>query len=95
MSTLRSIIVLGAGIALLSGCGKSTSIGDVSYGAVSRNLSPEVNGLVISNYDNRSNNAVIDDLNERMLHDDWNRIWLRGKPSMLTPYPVVSTSRDP
>ena len=95
MSTLRSILVLAASTTLLVGCSKSTSIDNVSYSAVHNNLSPEVNGLVASDYDNRSNNAIIDDLNERMMHDDWNRFWLRDKPSMLTPYPVISTNRDP
>ena len=100
MSCIRTSFVLAASVVMLASCAPRSAnydaiTSDVSTRAIRRNLTPEVMGLASSQQEWANNQASIDNLNNRMFNDDWNRIWLRDKPSSLTPYPVVPTGREP
>ncbi|MCH2135087.1 MAG: hypothetical protein MK101_00730 [Phycisphaerales bacterium] len=82
---------------LLAGCGNGThrNIEDTRYASVLNNLTPELAGLSSTQDDIRNNSAIVGNLNLRMLSDDWVRVWLFDKPSILTPYPVYDSGQQP
>jgi len=80
MKTLASLTVLSAAC-LLSGCGQS--------------LSPNVEGLSNTKNEAKTSRRVTINHNDRMLSDDWRRVWLTDNPSRLSPFPVTDTSGQP
>ena len=97
MSRSALLVMLSIATLLLAGCGHGAKADsdDVRYGAILTNLTPELAGLATTQNNNRGNSAVVGNINMRLFVDDWNRIWLMDRPSALSPYPTVSTSRDP
>jgi len=98
MSSTRSIILLLTAplvpaATLLSACEYHSD--DVSVRAIRLNMTPELVGLATSQDDNNNNDYIVRNLNARMVVDDWNRFWLIDKPSSLSPYPIIPTTRDP
>ena len=64
---------------------------DMKYSnkAIAANLTPNMHGLAETYSDNDAGIIVVNNLNERMIVDDFRRATLLDKPSMLSPYPVV------
>jgi hypothetical protein len=85
-------ILFGAVVAL-GGC--ATAPDDVSYNAIKRNLTPELQGLTESGIDIDRNMAVTSNQNLRMMWGEIGRMWLFDKPSRLSPYDIIATSGQP
>lgn len=98
MSSTRSINLLLTSALLTAAtllCGCEYNSDDVTARAIRLNMTPELVGLATSQDDNTNNDFIVRNLNARMVVDDWNRFWLIDKPSSLSPYPIVPTTRDP
>jgi|GEM_PF-6798346 hypothetical protein len=54
-----------------------------------RDLSPNMEGVSSTYIENEANFAVIKDIEDRMLEDDWSRALLTDKPSSLSTVPIV------
>ena len=52
-------------------------------------LTPGLDGLSETDSEREAGIAIVNNQNNRMGKDDWNRILLLDKPSMLSEYPVV------
>ena len=88
-------LALGAlGAAVLVGCSSSSPY-DVSFDAISGNLTPELQGLTDRPVDNERNVAVANNQNWRMFSDDLGRALYIDHPSRLSPYPITYTSGNP
>ncbi len=88
-------LTLGAfAAAVLVGC-SSSSPHNVSFGAISGNLTPELEGLTDRPVDNKRNVAVTNNMNWRMFSDDLGRALYVDHPSRLSPYPITYTSGNP
>ena len=88
-------LTLGAlGAAVLVGC-SSSSPHNVSFDAISGNLTPELQGLTDRPVDNQRNVAVTNNQNWRMMSDDLGRVFYTDHPSRLSPYPITYTSGNP
>lgn len=85
--------ILFGGIVALGGC--ATDPEDVSYNAIKRNLTPELQGMTERGIDIDRNMAVTSNQNLRMMWGEIGRMWLFDKPSRLSPYDVISTSGQP
>ncbi len=110
MKTSACLTVLAGSVALLTGC-QSTGYHaartalwpipfepgaeDVSYAAISSNLTPELAGLVERPIDVDRNLSISSNQNWRMFSDDWGRVFYTDHPSRLSPMPIVSTSGNP
>ncbi|HIO52851.1 MAG TPA: hypothetical protein EYN32_04300 [Phycisphaerales bacterium] len=53
------------------------------------NISPDMNGLAETTSEHNAGIEAVDSENIRMSRDDLRRLFLRDKPSSLSPYPVV------
>ena len=103
MKTSACLTVLAGSVAILAGCqgfGYQASpfnpgADDVSYAAISGNLTPELAGLVERPIDVDRNLSITNNQNWRMFSDDWGRVFYTDHPSRLSPMPVVSTSGNP
>jgi hypothetical protein len=64
---------------------------DLQYSskAILASLTPGLNGISETDAEREAGIAVVNNLNKRMGKDDWNKILLLEKPSMLSDYPVV------
>tara|TARA_B100000959_G_C14449247_1_gene406085 strand:- start:9 stop:503 length:495 start_codon:yes stop_codon:yes gene_type:complete len=64
---------------------------DLQYSnkAILASLTPGLDGLSETDSEREAGIAVVNNQNNRMGKDDWNRILLLDKPSMLSEYPVV------
>jgi hypothetical protein len=82
-----------AALVLLAGC--SSDPMDVSYSSISRNLTPELQGLAERPIDVNRNLSVTANQNWRMASGDLGRALYTDHPSRLSPFPVVSTSGLP
>lgn len=82
---------------VLVGCGAGThrNLDDARYGTILNNLTPELAGMSSTQDDIRNNDAIVGNLNLRMASDDFIRVWLFDKPSILTPYPVYDSGQQP
>ncbi len=88
-------LTLGAlAAAVLVGCSSSSPY-DVSFGAISGNLTPELEGMTDRPIDNERNVAVANNQNWRMFSDDLGRALYIDHPSRLSPYPITYTSGNP
>lgn len=76
-----------AAIGLAAGC-ESQPKDSVSVQDIRNDLSPNFNTVIYSEDQVKNNWAITQNLNERQLRDDWNRIWFLERPQRLTPYPI-------
>jgi hypothetical protein len=67
----------------------------VSYAAISGNLTPELQTLHERPVDVHRNMAVNQNQSWRMFWNDLGRVWYTDHPSRLSSFPVVSTSGNP
>ncbi len=89
-----TITLLALGLSLgLGGC--SSNPENVSIGSIRGNLTPEVRGTTETQYDIDNNMAMVGNINLRQASDDLGRIFLMDQPSILSPYPIVPTGKDP
>lgn len=94
MRILTGLLLGALGGALLAGCG-SSGPHSVSFGAISGNLTPELQGLTDRPVDDERNLAVANNQNGRMFADDLGRVFYTDHPSRLAPYPITYTSGNP
>ena len=86
--------LLGATTVLaLGGCKSSTD--HYSYKAITSDLTPELQGLAERPVDIDTNVAVVENTNWRLMWGDLGRVWFLDRPSILSPFPTVSTSGQP
>lgn len=90
-AALLAATVLG-GMAL-TGCQSNPE--DVSYGAIKRNLTPELITMHERHVDADRNIAVANNQNMRMLFEDLGRFFNVDHPSRLRPSSPVFTSGNP
>jgi len=86
------IALLGAVGATLTGCYDPNN---VSFDYITKNLSPEMDGLSERNVDIDRSLAVNQDQTLRLLWGDIGRATLFDQPSMLSPYYIISTNGQP
>jgi hypothetical protein len=86
--TLRTALSISglALVSMLGACGGPATPGE-SLADIRSNPSPELDGMATSDEEIANAQARTVDTNLRMLNDDWQRLWLLDKPSMLTTYP--------
>jgi hypothetical protein len=60
-----------------------------SNAAIIGNISPDMNGLAETTTEHYSGIEAVDSTNIRMSRDDLRRLFLRDRPSSLSPYPVI------
>jgi len=77
----------------LSAC--SSDPNNVSYKAITGNLSPEMSGLSQRPVDRDTDLAVTNNQNLRMFNDDLGRVFYTNHASTLSPYPVTNLSGSP
>lgn len=94
---VRSALLTVAAASLIgvAGCSKNSASSDVSYAAITGNLSPELAGLAERPIDRDRNLKNSMQLELRMLNDDIYRAMYWDHPSRLTPYPIPYTSGEP
>lgn len=97
--TSRSIIraasvTAAASLLALGGC-SSPDPSDVSFDAITSDLTPHLVGVTERDVDIDRNIAVITNQNDRMLWGDLGRMFLWDRPSRLSPYDIISTSGQP
>ena len=78
---------------LLVGCQSNPN--DVSFDAITGNLTPELQTLTERPSDVHRNIAVSNNQDLRMFSEDFGRLWLTDGPSMLSPYPIINSSGNP
>ena len=78
---------------LIGGCKSSKD--HYSYHAITNNLTPELQGLSERPVDIDRNVAVVENVNLRLFWGDLGRVWYMDRPSILSPFPTVSTSGQP
>lgn len=88
----KKIVCAGAclGVLALVGCGSNPE--NVSYEAITSNLTPALQSSTERPVDIHSNLAVMQDTNWRMFWDDMGRAFYTDRASNLTPYPHASLS---
>ena len=77
----------------LGGCKSSTD--HYSYRAITSDLTPELQGVAERPVDIDTNVAVVENVNWRLMWGDLGRVWYMDRPSILSPFPTVSTSGQP
>lgn len=80
-------------VVALAGC--SSDPNDVSFDAITSDLTPHLLGLTERDVDADRNIAVITNQNYRMMWGDLGRAFLWDRPSRLSPYDIISTSGQP
>ncbi|MEE2973056.1 MAG: hypothetical protein VX672_08015 [Planctomycetota bacterium] len=97
MTSRRLIRVLAvptlASLTMIGGCSSDPS--DVSFDAITSDLTPHLTGLTEQDVDIQRNMAVITNQNLRMMYGDLGRAMLWDAPSSLSPYDVINTSGQP
>lgn len=63
--------------------------------AILKDPSPEMYSISQTQDSAERNIDISTNQNMRILTDDWNRFWLWGFPSMLSPTPIMDTSGQP
>ena len=77
----------------LGGCKADTDY--YSYEYISKNLTPELQGLAERPVDISRNVDVATNVNGRLFWGDLGRVWYMDRPSILSPFPTISTSGQP
>jgi len=86
-------IAAGLAATILTGC--ATNPENVSLGAVTGNMTPEVLTLNQRYEDMLRHMAYTNDVNGRMFWEDLGRTWYTDHPSRLNPIEIVSVSGKP
>ncbi len=96
MSTRTKILgtTLLVSFATIAGCSSSNPY-DVSFNSITRDLTPELQGINERPVDIDVNMAVVSNQNIRMMWGDLGRAMLFDKPSRLSPYDIIATSGQP
>jgi hypothetical protein len=87
-ATISAVALIG-----LAGCGSNPN--DVSFDAITGDLTPHLLGLTERDVDADRNIAVMKNQNIRMMWGDLGRAFLWDRPSRLSPYDIISTSGQP
>ena len=95
MKTIAGLTAVIAITALLTGCKGSGDPENVSYGAISGNLTPELMGLAERPIDVDRNIWMAANQNKRAFWGDLGRALYTNHPSTLSPYPIELTSGEP
>lgn len=82
-------------VVALAGCSSDPNTSDVSFDAITSDLTPHLLGLTERDVDADRNIAVISNQNYRMMWGDLGRAFLWDRPSRLSPYDIISTSGQP
>lgn len=88
-------VASAAAIALVTLAGCSSDPNDVSFDAITSDLTPHLLGITERDVDADRNIAVIKNQNYRMMWGDLGRAFLWDRPSRLSPYDIISTSGQP
>lgn len=81
------------GLAAVTGCKSNKDY--YSYDAITSDLTPELQGVSERPVDINTNVAVVENVNWRLFWGDLGRVWYMDRPSILSPFPTVSTSGQP
>lgn len=93
-SRFSCITLLGVvGLAAIAGCKSNKDY--YSYNAIIDDLTPELQGVSERPVDIKTNMAVAENVNLRLFWGDLGRVWFVDRPSILSPFPTVSTSGQP
>ena len=92
MKTAIGLTALSVLVVALGGC---SSPGDASYGAISRDLTPDLKGLAERPIDTDAHMAYAANTEWRTFWEDWGRMWYTDHPSRLSPFPIAYTSGMP
>jgi len=94
MKRTRSKCLAGLALAAvaLTGC-RSDDPYNVSYSAISGNLTPELSTMAQRPVDVDADLALINNFNLRMLGEDLGRVFMTNGPSRLSPYSIPALSR--
>ncbi len=95
MKRAISFTVLSVIVASFVGCQSPSNSRDVSYAAVTGDLTPELQGLTERPIDYDRHLAGAMNHNLRSMSDDLSRMFLLDQPSRLAPYPVTLPSGQP
>ena len=90
MRRLLALTALSLTALVFAGCAS-----DTSYGAISKDLTPELMGSGERAIDVDRHYAVTKNNNLRMASDDLMRVWYLDHPSRLSPYPITYTAGTP
>ena len=93
--SVAGLTAVVAALVLLAGCKSSTNLDDVSYGAITRNLTPELASLAERPVDIDRNIAVHNNQNMRSFMNDLGRAFYTDRPSWLSPFHELQTSGQP
>lgn len=94
--TTRNVLraaALPALIVTLTGCASDPN--DVSFDALTNDLTPHILGISERDVDMQRNMAVIENQNMRMMWGDLGRFFFWDAPSRLSPYDIISTGGQP
>ena len=94
MKNTIGLLLLVATVALV-GCQKSSKPDDVSYSAITNDLTPELMTLSERPVDVDLNMAVHQNQDLRMFWNDIGRFFYTNRASGLSPYPVQKTGGIP
>lgn len=86
-------VAFGALAVSMTGC--SYDPNNVSFDYITKNLTPEMQGLSERDVDIDRNLAVNQDQTLRMFWGDLGRATLFDQPSMLSPFYIISTNGQP
>lgn len=89
----RTVVGASLVMGLLAGC--KTDPDDVSYKAITSDLTPEMLTLTQREVDANTAVAVTTNADWRMFWMDLGRVWLMDRPSTLSPYTTIATSGNP
>lgn len=92
MKKIHALAAVALSSAALMGCSTKHNT-DFDY--ITGHLTPELQGSVERPSDVKRNMAVTNNMNWRLMSDDWGRVWYTNRPSTLTVLPVVATSGLP
>jgi len=95
MSRLVAGLIAGTAICLAAGCAPKADLDDVSYRAISRNITPEVMGMTERPIDIDRNIRMSWNQDLRAMWGDLGRMWMTEGPSGLSPHRTIATSGQP
>ncbi len=80
---------------LAGGCASTPDLDDVSYHAISRNITPEIQGVTERPIDIDRNMRMNFNQDLRAMWGDLGRMWMTNAPSALSPHRTIATSGQP
>ena len=95
MKTIAGLTDVIATTALLTGCKGGGDPENVSYSAISHNLTPELLSLAERPIDIDRNIWMSANQDMRSFWSDMGRAFYTNHPSTLSPYPIELTSGEP